>query len=284
MNLMQSISAPAWASGLKPVTSKCCNCDRSLVLKNVSTHKAGITMQEKWYCSSRCLTSAAQKELLRLLLSKPGCGAQLSRMPLGLSLMSRGLLTRTQYQEALDEQKRYGGELGELVVSKGWVSESQVTAAIAAQWGCAVYAMPTYLLSSGIQIPLALLKVNSAIPLHYVAASNLLLVGFVHSVSYGLLSAIEQITGCKTQPCFVTPSEFKAERDRLERERALLEDSSAKEVVSNRMQTPAEMAQALCEYCVDLEADEAIMRRCNEYIWARLKASSAKADLLFRTA
>jgi hypothetical protein len=282
MNLMQSITEPAWVSWLKPVTSKCCSCNRSLALKNVSSHKAGITMQEKWYCSSRCLTSAAQKEVVRLLQSRPRRGPQLSRMSLGLSLMSRGLLSRTQYQEALDEQRRTGGELGELVVSKGWVSESQVTTVIAAQWGCAAFAMPTYIVSSGIHIPLAILEANAAIPLHYATATNLLLVGFVHSVSYGLLSAMEQIIECKTQPCFVTPSEFEVERERLERERALLEDASWKEVVSNESQTPAEMAEALCNYCVEFEAEEAIIRRCNEYIWVRLKASSAKADLLFK--
>jgi hypothetical protein len=205
-------------------------------------------------------------------------------MSLGLSLMSRGLLTKMQYQEGLDEQRRTGEELGEHAVSKGWVSESQVTTTIAAQWGCAVFTMPTYIMNSGIHIPLRILDVNAAIPLHYVATTNLLLVGFVHRVSYGLLSAIEQIAGCKTQPCFVTPSEFKAEWERFERERALLEDASWKEVVSNELQTPAEMAQALCNYCVECEAEEAVIRRCNEYIWVRLRASSSEADLLFKAA
>jgi hypothetical protein len=282
MNLMQSMTAPAWASWLKPVTSKCCFCHRSLALKNVSSHKAGITMQEMWYCSSPCLTSAAKKEVSRLLQSKPVRGPQISRMPLGLSLMSRGVLTRTQYQEALDEQKRTGGDLGELVVSKGWISESQVTAVIAAKWGCAAFTVPTFVADSGIHIPLTILKVNSAVPLHYVASTNLLLIGFVHGVSYGLLSAIEQITECKTQPCFVTPSEFKAEMGRLQRERALFGESSWKEVVSNEVHTPTEIAQALCGYCVDFEAEEVIIRRCNEFIWVRLKASLVKADLLFK--
>ena len=46
----------------------------------------------------------------------------------------------------------------------------------------------------------------------------------------------------------------------------------------------AESARILCSYGVNLEADEAIIGRCKEYIWTRLNYGSQKVDLLFKAA
>ena len=70
------------------------------------------------------------------------------------------------------------------------------------------------------------------IPVHYVATTNLLLVGFVHSVEYGLLYAIEQITGCETKPCFVTPSDFQMQMHHQEESRSRVETTPATEIES----------------------------------------------------
>lgn len=282
MNLIQSLATPAWAAGLKVITSKCRHCDRSMALRQISAHKAGIKMHDWWYCSSRCFTAAAEKELWALLPPSVEHGSQFSRMPLGLNLISRGLLTSAQYKKAVEEQKRAGGEIGELIVRSGSLSERQVTDVVAAQWGCPVFSMPRHLVRTRVHIPFTLIKLNSAIPLHYVSASNLLLVGFVHGIRYGLLSAIEQIIGCKTQPCFVTPSDFQSEQRHLERARDRQGDTSGQEVKFENAQTSREMAENLCNHCVDHEADEVIIKRCNEYIWARLKSGSRETDLLFK--
>ena len=93
-------------------------------------------MRESWYCSSRCFTSAAEQQVSRLLQLRTEQAAQ--RMPLGLNLISHGLLTVEQLKRATDEQKENGGEIGELLVSQGAVSEKQVTAIRAAEWDCPV--------------------------------------------------------------------------------------------------------------------------------------------------
>jgi hypothetical protein len=277
---MNSIKTQAWAAGLKLVYSKCEFCHRSMALRNFSARKAGIRMRNCWYCSSDCFTSAAQEEFSRLLPSRFDHGSHFARMPLGLSLISRGLITETQFREATDKQKEAGGEIGELLVRHGSVSEKQVTEVRAAQWHCPVFAVPGPLMQTGIHIPSALMRRYSAIPLHYVAATKLLLVGFVHGIEYTLLFAIEQITGCKTQACFVTPSDFEAQMLQIERER--LEGCSSREVSFEAAQTSAEMASTLCNFGVDLEADEAMIGRLKEYVWARLKSGAKNVDLLFK--
>jgi hypothetical protein len=284
MNLIDSIAKPAWAASFRAVTSKCENCHRSLTLRHLSAQKAGIKMHGNWYCSSLCFTAAAEKRFSSLLASGMEQANHVSRMPLGLSMISRGLLTSTQLREVVEEQKEFGGEIGELLMRRGFVSEKQVTAARAAQWGCPVYSVPKYVVRAGIQIPSTLLQIYSAIPLHYVPAKKLILMGFVNGVEYGLLYSIEQMTECKTQPCFVTPSDFQLQMQQMEQAEEQRADSALKEVTFEAVQSPAEMAAILCGYGVDLEADEAMIGKCREYLWARLKYASKEIDLLFKAA
>lgn len=282
MNLMSAIPTPAWFAGLKVVTAKCEFCHRQTPLRQISARKVGIRMGEFWYCSSSCFTSAAEQKLTELLTTRRvNQGSRGERMPLGLSLMSRGLVTQTQFKQAADEQKEVGGEIGELLVRHGSVSEEQVTAVRATQWGCPVFDVQKYVVRTRIQIPAVLTRVYSAIPLHFVEATKLLLVGFVHGIDYGLLYAIEQVTGFKTQPCFVTPSDFQTQLQEMEQSQQKSENSSHREVKFEDVRTPAEIARILCEYGVDLEADEAAIGKCKDLLWARLNCGTKEIDLLF---
>jgi hypothetical protein len=283
MKLISSIAMPAWVAGLKVITSRCESCHKSLALRHLSARKAGIRMHGNWYCSSRCFESATEQEILRLL--KPGTELppRVERMPLGLSLISHGFLTIEQLKKATDEQKEVGGDLGELLVRQGSASEKQVTAVRATVWGCPVFAVPKHAFRIGIDLPSTLMRIYSMIPVHYVVSTNLLLVGFVHSIEYGLLYAIEQITGCETKPCFVTPTDFRMKMQQQEKEQEQPGYNPARELRFERIQTPAEIAHTLCASGVEMEADEALIERCKEYLWARLKSETQAVDIVFRT-
>ena len=282
MSLMQSIALPAWTEKFKAVTAKCHRCNRSLALPHYSARKVGIKIHENWYCSSRCFCEAAAAELASLAAARPQRAKSFSRMPLGLLMMRCGLLNGEQLKEVRDEQKEAGVELGELLVRQGSVSEKQVTAVRAVQWSCPVFTVPQWGISTEIQIPSTLVRLYSMIPLHFVASTNILLVGFVHGVDYAMLYAIEKITGCKTQPCFVTPSDFQTQLKHIEQVRAQLEDEIPAEIKFESVQSSSEMARVLCSYSVHLEADEAAIGRCREYLWARLKGGSKEVDILFK--
>jgi hypothetical protein len=281
MKLTFPIVRPAWVAGLKVIASKCEICDRSLALRQISNRKVGIKMRDFWYCSSRCFTSAAEQQVSRLLQLRTEQAAP--RMPLGLDLISRGLLTVEQLKKATDEQKETGGEIGELLVRHGVVSEKQVTAIRAAEWGCPVFAVPKQVVRITIDIPAALMRIYSMTPVHYVPATNLLLVGFVHSIEYGLLYSIEQISGCKTKPCFVTPSDFQSQMFHQEKEQEQDGNAPGTEAKIRSAKTPDEIARLLCASSLEIEADEALIERCKEYLWARLKSGSKVVDLLFKT-
>ena len=282
MKLIPPIAMQTWVAGLKIVVSRCETCHKLLALRHLSARKAGIRMHDSWYCSSRCFRSAAEQEVLRLLKPANGPAAYVARMPLGLDLISHGLLTIEQLKRAADEQKQTGGDIGELIVRQGSVGEKQVTAIRAAEWGCPVFTIPKHAPWIGINIPATLMRLHSMIPVHYVVRTNLLLVGFVHGVEYELLYAIEQMTGCETKPCFVTPTDFQIQMRKREEVQGEAKDNPAKEIKFESIQTPAEIARILCTSGVEIEAEEASIGRCREYLWARLKSGSKVVDLLFK--
>jgi hypothetical protein len=280
MKLIPPIAMQAWVAGLKIVVSRCEACHKMLALRHLSARKAGIRMHDSWYCSSRCFQSAAEQEILRLVKPANGPAAYVARMPLGLDLIGHGLLTIEQLKRATDEQKEAGGEIGDLLVRQGSVSEKQVTAIRAAEWGCPVFTIPKHSPWIEINIPATLMHLHSMIPVHYVVRTNLLLVGFVHSVEYELLYAIEQMTGCETTPCFVTPTDFQLQM--RQREEGRPTDNLTEEIKFERPQTPAEIARILCTSGVEIEAEEASIAKCRGYIWARLKSGAKAVDLLLK--
>jgi len=282
MKLIQSMIVSALVAWFKPITLHCENCQRSLTLRHISAHKVGIMMRERWYCSSNCFALAAEEELSELVASVQDHPSRVERMPLGLMLIGRGLLTSAELREVRAEQEQEGGDIGELLVRRGFVSEKEITAVRATQWGCPVYEVPKHGTLPGVRIPSALMQFYSAIPLHYVATTNLLLVGFVHGVEYGLLYAIEKMTGCKTQPCFVTPSDFRIQMQQRKQERTQCGDLPLNEVRFDGVHSSAEIASILCSYGIHLEADEASIEKCKEYLWARLKSGPSEVDLLFK--
>ena len=49
---------------------------------------------------------------------------------LGLKLIALGIITQEQLQEALNEQKKIGKRLGEILVDKGYASKEQIDSAL----------------------------------------------------------------------------------------------------------------------------------------------------------
>lgn len=282
MKLIPSVAMPTWINGLKVIKSRCGSCHRSLALRYLSAQKAGIRMHGTWYCSARCFRCAAEREVLRLLKTGTEQAAHVSRMPLGLNLISHGLLTIEQLKKATDEQKESGGEIGDVLVRQGSVSEKQITAVRATEWGCPVFTVPKHAIQIGINLPSTFMRIYFMIPVHYVVRTNLLLVGFVHSVEYGLLYAIEQITGCETKPCFVTPSDFQTQMQQQQKELEQAGFTPGRELKFENIQTAAEIAHTLCTSGVEIEAEEAFIGKFKEYLWARLKSGPQAVDLLFR--
>ncbi len=83
----------------------------------------------------RAKVAAEQRERLLRVPPPPTRSGGTPWKPLGRVLVERGLLTEGGLERALVHQRQSGRLLGEIVVSRGWVSPEDLTRAIAGQHG-----------------------------------------------------------------------------------------------------------------------------------------------------
>jgi hypothetical protein len=245
-------------------------------MRYIPSGRAGIRVGQLWYCSVDCFAMAARTPLVevsnRRLMEMP----RIPRLSLGLAMLSKGYLTAEQLRTAVAESQWRGEKLEKTLTRLGLASEKQLTAARAAQWGYPVLAQEHIGHLVTVDIPLALLKYCSAVPLHYSVASKRILLGFAYRVEHSFLESIEQMTGCRPEPCFITPTDFVEQMERI------TTAPDYEEVVVDESDTPERMARTLGRHAVQIAATEAGFTRCKNHIWVRLSGKRGKTDVIFR--
>jgi len=240
----------------------------------------GVLLDGALCCLNHCLEPALFDafEPVRSTL-KPS--AVPHRIPLGLLLVSRQQLTAEQLWTALEVQRSAGhGRLGEWLLSLGFVTEDNITAALARQWSCPVLRTRPSLRrnSRSPQLPLALLENFAMIPVDYVEATSTLHLAFGDGVDHNVLYAIEKMTQSHTAPCMAASSFVRANLQNRLRHR------SECEVAFEGPADTAECCRIVVSYCARLSASEIRLAGCGSSIWVRLfRMSRPPMDLLFRT-
>lgn len=100
-------------------------------------------MQGHWFCADQCLELEIEHVVQRILSKQHSLTRTPHRMPLGLLMLSRGFLNKDQLQTALLKQRHEPSDkIGQCLQRLGYVTERQVVAALALQWGTPVLAFP----------------------------------------------------------------------------------------------------------------------------------------------
>ena len=274
MNLIASIASSSWAAGFRHVNCASPGCNRWLTQRHLSVRPVGVRLRDDWYCSYRCATDPIETRILELLPSVGKVAPRRLRMPLGLMLVSRGCLTEEQLRIAKQRHTQTNEEMGAIVLALGFASEEQVAAARSSLWSCPVFTPPARRQKSSVSIPSALMQLHAAVPIQNGAGADKLLIGFLDRVEYGLLYAVEQITGCKTTPCFLTPTDHHSYMD--------LQAQLVNEISYEDVMTAQEMTRTVCQHGARINAVAISVVRCGDYLWSRLNGGSKPADLLFR--
>jgi hypothetical protein len=250
-------------------------CPNTLYMRSVQS-RVGITIGDTWYCGPDCLAAAATMRFAALASTKVLEMPHSPRLSIGLVMLSKGYLTDRQLRSAVAEGQAHGEDLEAVLLRLGLASEKQLTAARAAQWGYPVlgHERTSYILQSN--IPCKLLRSCSAVPLHSSPAARRLLLGFAYRVDHGLLNSLEQITGFRAEPCFITPTEF------AEQMAKLASTPAFEEVVFDDPMTPVQMGKLVGGFAVEIGAREARFAHCRDYAWTRISGKSRTIDLLFR--
>lgn len=203
--------------------------------------------------------------------------ARSSRIPLGLLLLQRGILTAEQLHAAIEQHRISELNFGDVVQQLGLATQEQVTAAVAAQWSCPVFSLGDRRLEVPIRVPRHFLELYGMLPVHFVESERKLLIGFVTSVQHQVLYTIGHMTACTVAPCFITAREYDSHLHSPITE--FLRDD---ELLFDQIVETAEMASITTNYVVQLAAERVRLGKCRDYLWARIWGRKREMDLLFR--
>ena len=240
---------------------------------------AGVELEHRWYCSRGCLEAVLASRVHTLLSGFQAEKPRAYRVPLGLLLVQRGVVSPQQLREALRRQRDAGqGRIGDWLRQTANVSVTQLTAALGQQWGCPVFPLEMQAESAlwSDLIPLPLLESAAAVPAHASPGSGVLHVAFGERIDHALLYAVEQMLQCRTFPCIAPPSTIHM---RLEHFRKL---TSGNNTSFDTVRESAEMAWTICNYVLQLQPLRIALARAASYIWVRFFHPRSTRDLLFR--
>jgi len=201
------------------------------------------------------------------------------RAPLGLLMLSRGLVDNEQLKKALKAQKDSGtGRVGEWLRHLGAVSEEQVTQILGLQCSIPVFPLnqSRRFLECAHLVPFPLLEVAEMVPVHHIPTSQHLYVAFVDRINYSALYALEKMLECHTEPCLAVQSQIVRALDELRCRR------SPSEVLVDNISEPGEMASSILAHTMRLGATDVRVSGFDGLIWARLLATSFYTDVLFQ--
>ena len=233
-------------------------------------------MRGHWFCTDQCLELKIEHVVERILSKQHSLTRAPHRMPLGLLMLSRGFLNKDQLQTALlRQQPEPSAKIGRCLQQLGYVTERQVVAALALQWGPPVLAFPEEIAPQN-AVASELLDALRIMPIRLSATQGTLYVAFSDPVDHGVLRAIEQMTGWSTSPCIVSDRGM----DRLLSKMHSCERDSTH--AFENVSEPSEIARIMVSYVGRLGASEIKVTECGAYIWARLKDRSRDSDILFR--
>src|SRR5579884_1201794 len=225
--------------------------------------RRGTRCAGNWYCSPACLETALVDRFSLLCQPPPVPRAVQHRIPLGLLMLARGLITQEQLQAALAAQRAGGSrKVGEWLQEMGAISEQEITAALGMQWCCPVFNLRDGPLPPCVDlVPRPLLEFYRMVPVHFAAARRDLYVAFYHAVDYSALYAVEQMLRCNTRPCLVAASTMEQALEALRRQRP-----ETAQRVFDSYTDKAEMARISRSYVLKVSATEVRIVRCGDYI------------------
>src|SRR5262249_29982065 len=170
---------------------------------------ASIQFEGRTYCSALCLTPALEQRIRKLQSGFANEKPRSSRMPVGLLLLQRGLVSQDQLRTALGKQREAGkGRIGYWLRELGLVDEHSLTSALAQQYGCAVF--PLERLPSPVTLenllPFTLLESVCAVPAYAESDKGSLYLAFGDRLDRSTLFAVEQMLGRPTIGCVAKES------------------------------------------------------------------------------
>ncbi len=129
-------------------------------------------------------------------------------MRVGDLLLQKGLITKEQLMQALEEQKKTHERLGQILIQKGLISPQELSNILSNQYNIPSINIENYALDPDIVslLPEQFIRTNYIIPLK--RTNNTLEVACVPPVNPEVLENARLITGLRIKPYLITENEF----------------------------------------------------------------------------
>lgn len=272
------------ATHLKKIFSRCANryCpNNGRRWPGLLRKGEGILLQGLWHCSLDCFEKTLLEKLVQGQPPTTRPRRKVHRIPLGLLLLSNGVISDEKLKAALKAQRESGkGRVGDWLRQFGVVTEQQITAALGTQWSCPVFPLENRreFLECASLVPLPILEPSRMVTVHYLPSSRLLYVAFADWIDYTTLYAIEQMLECRTEPCLAKQTALESALEEIRSQ------PRPPEVMFDSVCNPQEIAHTARSYVTKLGIPEVRMVVCWEHLWVRLQSPSQTTNLLFRLA
>ena len=245
----------------------------------VLTRFSGVHYNSRWYHQIHCLKSALTLRLSQMLQSYAENPERVHRLPLGLLLVNRGVISAQDLKQALRMQREAGyGKLSHWLRRIVPLEEAEVTAALGQQWGCPVFHLngQSMLTATPHAVPFPILAAANAVPVHASQTGMQMHIAFSERVDHTLLYGVEEMLGCRTVACVSQDSSVREALERLRRQDA------GNEISFDTVRDPGEMAATICNYAAQMDARQIKAVRAGAYIWVAFFHKQARRELLFR--
>jgi hypothetical protein len=218
-----------------------------------------------WSCCSEC-TVARMETAVRREFETAGRTEEVyrHRIPLGLTMLEQGWITRNQLRSALEAQRAAGGgRIGHWLVRHEGVSEHMVTRALGLQWSCPVLPLELHD-AEGLTpvLPRLFIDAFGALPLR-IAAGRILYLGFEDRPDPVLALVIERMSGLRVESGLVQESQFRPAHERM---------LEAKYPVTELLESASEpvLAKILARRLEAAKPVESRLVRVHDCLWLRM--------------
>ena len=135
--------------------------------------------------------------------------SKLTKKRLGELLISEGLITNEQLHDALKEQQKVGGMVGEVLIKLGYVTEMDIAAALSTQFGLPYINASNYSITKEVfdLLPKEFLVKNELVPLDKIG--DALTIAVSGTLSEKVFEEIEKKTNCQIFVFVSTSSQIK---------------------------------------------------------------------------
>lgn len=239
----------------------------------------GIWLNKSWYCSLDCFEQGAESEFSQFNLKGERNRSVRYRLPLGLLMVAKGLISSQGMQEALKAQREsQKGRFGEWLLQLGIATEEQLTAALGMQWGFPVFrlAQSPGFDESAVMVPFCVMETLRMAPVHFMPTSRTLYVAFCDGIDFSTLRAIEQMLDCSTQPCVISESEMAAAHE------AIRQMERPSEAMLNCPSDFHNLAREVREWAQNNQAEQVRAADGPGCLWVRFESQAGVGHLVFR--